>query len=199
MKKTNIKAPEVLMGDEEIIDLYWNREERAISETDRKYGRMLYAVAINILSDRLDSEECVNDTYLGTWNQIPPKRPTVFRLFLTKITRNISVDKFRERGAAKRIPSEFVVSLDELSECISCSMDTEHDFKIGEMIRILNEYLCTLSAREEFIFVCRYYYADRVSHIAQMLKMNESTVYRDLTRIRRGLRERMEKEGYFYA
>ena len=197
MKKTRIEASEELLSDERIIELYWAREENAIRETDRKYGRVLFTVAYNILSDRLDSEEALNDTYLGTWNQIPPKRPNAFRVFLTKITRNVAVDKFRLKRAEKRIPSEFVVSLEELKECVACPSDVNQEFMLGEMIRILNEYLHTLSPREEFVFVCRYYYADSVAHIAKLLGLNESTVYRELTRIRQGLKECMEKEGYY--
>lgn len=198
MKKTTHEASAEYLTDERIIELYWSREEQAIRETDRKYGRMLFTVAYNILSDRLDCEECLNDTYLGTWNQIPPKRPNVLRSFLTRITRNVAVGKFREKSAEKRIPSEFIVSLDELNDCIACpSSDVDRAVVLGEMIRILNEYLRTLSPREEFVFVCRYYYADSVSHIARMLGLNESTVYRELASVRRGLMEAMKREGYY--
>ena len=90
------------MPDGEIIELYWKREEAAISETDKKYGKYLYRIAYNIVHDELDCEECLNDTYLGTWNRIPPARPNVFQIFLSKIMRNIAVDRFRKNTAKKR-------------------------------------------------------------------------------------------------
>ena len=112
----NNSRTDVLLEDNEIIELYWERDEEAISETDKKYGRYLFTIANNIVNNRLDSEECVNDTYLGTWNAIPPTRPNVFQVFLSKVMRNIAVDKFREKSAQKRIPSELMSSLDEISE-----------------------------------------------------------------------------------
>ena len=114
-KKTDLKlvqGRQSTMSDEDIVALYFARNEKAISETDLKYGRYLFTIAYNIVHDRLDCEECLNDTYLGTWNAIPPHRPPVFQVFLSKIMRNTAVDKFRKTRASKRIPSELVVSLD---------------------------------------------------------------------------------------
>ncbi|MBQ8345502.1 MAG: sigma-70 family RNA polymerase sigma factor [Clostridia bacterium] len=181
------------LEDDEIVELYWGRDEEAIRETDRKYGKYLYTIAYHIVHDRSDCEECLNDTYLGTWNRIPPARPSLFRAFLAKIMRNTAVDKFRAKTAEKRVPSELTVSLDELDECVQY----RDDGVVSAIASILNDYLRSLTPRAEFIFVCRYYYADRVADIAQMLQMSESTVFRELATIREGLKKRLQEEGYY--
>ena len=90
-----------LLTDDEIIDMYWERNENAINETDKKYGNYLFTIANNIVNDKMDCEECVNDTYLGTWNRIPPTRPNIFKVFLSKIVRNIAISKYRRNSAQK--------------------------------------------------------------------------------------------------
>ena len=183
------------LSDDEIIALYWKREERAISETDAKYGKYLYKIAYNIVNDRLDCEECINDTYLGTWNRIPPHRPNVFQVFLARITRNIAIDRYRKNTSSKRIPSEMVASLDELDDCIPCEDAGENDKLITDISLALNKFLRTLTEKEEFIFVCRYYYSDKISDIAQMLQLSEKTISRELARQRIALKEHLTKEG----
>ena len=185
-----------ILTDEQIIALYWNREERAIEATDHKYGKYLYTIAYNIIKDELDCEECLNDTYLGTWNSIPPKRPTVFQVFLSKIMRNMALGRFRKTTASKRIPPEIIVSLDELDECANFEPGEDEKYFINELGKILNSYLNSLTDRQTFIFVCRYYYSDSVISIAKMLELSENTILRDLAKIRKGLRARLEKEGY---
>lgn len=185
------------LSDEEIIALFWKRNEKAIEETDKKYGRYLYAIAYNIVHDNLDCEECLNDTYNGTWNKIPPTRPRVLGAFLARIMRNIAVDRFRANSAQKRIPSEYIVALDELDECIgSEDANMEKEYEIAQISRILNEFLRKLSARREYIFVCRYYYSDKIADIAESLGLKESTVSRELSLMRRELRKALENEGY---
>ncbi len=184
------------LSDEEIISLYWAREEKAIAETDTKYGKYLYTIAHNILNDKMDSEECLNDTYLGTWNAIPPQRPSIFKAFLSKITRNIALARIRKSAAAKRIPTELVVSLDELDECMQFEAGEDEKYIVNRLSYLLNSYLATLTNRQLFIFVCRYYYSDSVPRIASMLSLSEATVFRDLSKIRSGLREYLDKEGY---
>jgi len=184
------------LTDESIIELYWNRDEKAISETDRKYGRYLYAIAYNIVHDDLDSEDCVSDTYVGTWNQIPPTRPNVFQVFLAKITRNQAINKFKKKHALKRIPSELIVSLDELDDCLPASPSVEEELEAHRIAELLNTYLDGLSHREQLLFVCRYYYADRVSEISRITGINERTVYRILETIREGLKSKLAEEGY---
>ena len=187
---------DAVLSDEEIISLYWERNEQAIAETDRKYGHYLFTIANNILNDRLDCEECVNDTYLGTWNRIPPARPSIFHVFLSRIVRNIAIDKHRANTAQKRIPTEMTVSLSELEGTLLQSPSVEEEVAVEELGRILNDFMSGLSERDEMIFFCRYYYADKISSIAYMLGVSESTVKRDLARIRDDLQKKLEKEGY---
>ena len=197
MKESNrnpVSGNEGHLPDETIIDLYWDRDETAIKETDRKYGKYLYAIAYNIVHDNMDCEECLNDTYLGTWNKIPPARPSMFQVFLSRIMRNIAVDKYRHNTASKRIPSEMTVSLEEL-DCLPEEMSVEEEYAIEQVSKALNAYLRTLENRQVFAFVCRYYYADRISTIAKLMDVSENTVYRDLAEIRDGFKAILDKEG----
>lgn len=184
-----------LLSDDEIVELYWARDEKAIDATDKKYGKYLYTIAYNIVHDDMDCEECLNDTYLGTWNRIPPTRPTIFHVFLSKIMRNIAIDRYRQNTAAKRVPSELVVSLDELDDCMVCDPSAEEEYAISEIARVMNAYLESLSEREQLIFVCRYYYSDYIADIARMLRVSESTVRRELEKIRQNLKTALQKEG----
>ena len=194
MKKENNSTP--MLSDAEIIDLYWQRNEQAITQTDRKYGHYLFTIAQNILSDRLDCEECLNDTYLSTWNRIPPTRPSIFHVFLSRIMRNIAIDKHRANTAQKRIPSEMTVSLTELEESFLQSPSVEDEADVETLGRVLNDFMNNLTERDEMIFFCRYYYADKIQSIAYMLGISESTVKRELARMRQELREKLESEGY---
>ncbi len=184
-----------VLNDNTIVELYWERDERAIQETDKKYGKYLYAISYNILRNNLDSEECINDTYLSTWNRIPPTRPTMLQRFLSKITRDISVDKYRKTRAMHRVPSELTASLDELEECIEGTLIEQEIQMVSKISGILNVYLRGLSHRSRFIFICRYYYADPVQFIAKMLDLSVQTVYRELAKMRSELRKALAKEG----
>jgi len=196
MSKTTTKQEKATLPDEEIVALYWKRDERAIEETDIKYKRFLYTIAQNILKDRMDSEECLNDTYLGAWNRIPPAKPDPFQAFIAKIMRNIAVDKYRKKTADKRIPSELSLSLVELDDSIYISPSAEEAYLVKELARLLNSFVLTLEDRQEFIFVCRYYFADKVDTIAAMLKTSPRTVYRELSEIRESLKQLLEQEGF---
>lgn len=187
--------PEQCLTDGAIIDLYWKRDEQAIRETDKKYGSYLYVIAYNIIHNHMDSEECVNDTYLGTWNRIPPTRPHVFQVFLTKIMRNIAVDRYRQKYAAKRIPSEMTLSLEDIGDALPSADSTEGDVLVDQVADILNTYLRMLPDKIQFAFVCRYYYADRVANIATMLGVSENTVYRYLNEAKNGLKKELERGG----
>ena len=191
------RAPDkLILSDEKIVSLYWQRQESAIDATDAKYGKYLYTIAYNILNDKMDSEECLNDTYLGTWNAIPPAKPTILQVFLSKIMRNTALGRLRKASAAKRIPSELSISLEELDECIRWEPGEDEKYYVNRLSELFNKYLDTLSDRQLFIFICRYYYSDSVVKIADMLKLSKNTVFRDLAEIRKGLREFLEKEGY---
>ncbi len=196
MKKGSEMQTKTTLSDQEIIELYWQRQEKAISATDDKYGKYLYTIAYNILYNRMDCEECLNDTYLSTWNSIPPQRPSVFQVFLSRIMRNNAVDAYRKKAASKRIPSEMVSSLDELDECTPHAPSPDEEYRIKELSDALNAYVQALSDREQFIFVCRYYYSDSIAMIAKMLQISERTVTRELKEIRDNLKAYFEKEGY---
>jgi len=195
MERKQNEVKDNVLSDDAIIDMYWERNESAITATDQKYGEYLYAISYNILRDRLDSEECLNDTYLTTWNKIPPSRPKIFQGFLSKITRDISVDRYRKTRAERRIPSELIVSLDELGDCIACPDSIDVTNAVTEISRVLNTYLKNLPERDRFIFVCRYYYADSAAYIGKMLGVSDKTVYRELSRVRNGLRKYLKEEG----
>lgn len=182
------------LSDGEIIDLYFKRDELAISATGNKYGRYLFTIGNNILNDRLDCEECLNDTYFSTWNKIPPNRPTYLQMFLSKIMRDVSISRYRKNRSKKHIPSELTVSMEELGDCIVSEADVEEDLAIRELARLLNGFLKSITKRQRFIFVCRYYYCDSVKAIASMLEVSPKTVYREIERIRLDLRDALSKE-----
>ncbi len=187
------------VSDEEIIELYWQRNEDAIALTDRKYGKYLFTIAYNIIHNELDCEECLNDTYLGTWNRIPPARPSIFHVFLSRITRNIAVDKYKRETAAKRIPSEMMVALEEMEDAMpDHALSMEEEFALRELSGVLGAFIKSLNDREEFIFVCRYYYADKLGQIAKMLEISEKTVARELAGMKESLRAKLLEKGFSY-
>lgn len=193
MDEQNLSHAKV--SDNEIVELYWNRDEKAIALTDAKYGRYLFTIAYNIIRNNLDSEECINDTYLHTWNRIPPAKPTLLQVFLSKITRDLSVDKFRKMNAAKRVPSEMVHSLEELEDCIPENITVEKELLAKRISEVLNDFLHSLPQKDAYVFVCRYYYADSLQRIADMLGVPKATVQRMAARSRNHLRTLLEKEG----
>jgi RNA polymerase sigma-70 factor (ECF subfamily) len=199
MDKEKASKNQRLLADESIIKLYWERDERAIVETDRKYKGYLHTIAYNILHDRLDCEECLNDTYLGTWNAIPPERPSIFQAFLSKIMRNTAIVRYKRNSASKRIPSEMTVSLEELGESMPQSPSAEDEYLTSQVSRIVSDFLRSLPERSAFIFICRYYCSDRIADIAAMLALSERTVFRELTAMRDELKELLIKEGYYNA
>ena len=191
MKQTDAA---VLPTDEAIIELYWKRDESAIAETDRKYRGYLHTVAHNIVRDEQDCEECLNDTYLKTWNSIPPQRPSCLKAFLTKITRSIAIDRYRRERRQKRVPCECTVSLAELAETL-CGDSPEVAYESALVGRVINDYLRTLSERDMCLFVSRYFCSDPLTDIAEKCGMSESGVKKALLRLREGLRTKLEKEG----
>lgn len=183
------------MDDSAIIELYWQRSEDAISETNTKYGSYCFKIANNILSNKEDSDECVNDTWLRVWNAIPPKKPEKFRIFLGKITRNLSFDKYKKANTIKR-SGEMLFILDELSECISGGNTTEDEVNLKLLGESITKFLHTLSEREREIFLRRYFYAEAVNEIAEKTKLTANNVSTILSRTRARLREHLEKEGF---
>lgn len=187
---------DLLMQDDEIVALYWKREEAAIRETEQKYGHYLLKIAYNILADLEDSKESVNDTYLKVWNSIPPHRPAVLAAYLGRITRQLSIDVFRRQNRKKRKPSEYLISLSELEECISDGNTTEQKADLHLLAEAISAYLYTLSAEARCTFVGRYYYMDSIKEVASYYDMSESKVKSLLYRTRKGLKDYLKKEGF---
>lgn len=184
------------MEDLKIIELFFERKEYAIAETERKYGRYLSKIAYNILFDTEDSEECVNDTYMKAWNAIPPQRPKFLSTFLAKITRRLAIDVFRKKNAEKRGKSEFASSLSELDECIPDNFSAEKEFEYNLLSENINSFLASLSKENRDIFVCRYFYSDSIKEIASFFGTSESKIKSSLFRSRKILKEQLLKEGF---
>ena len=184
------------MEDTRIVQLYWDRDQTAISETAIKYGNYCTSIAKNILGNNEDAEECVNDTYMNAWNSMPPHRPNMLSTFLGKITRNLSFNKYKHNNAGKRGGSEISAVLDELSECVSGKDNLEQEIEYKELVKTIDSFLDTLSSEKRSIFVCRYWYADSISEIAKQLNMKENTVSMTLNRIRTKLQKYLVKRGY---
>ena len=182
------------MEDSAIIDLYFARSESAISETQTKYGRMLMSVSMRILRNTEDADEAVSDTYMKTWNSIPPTRPNVFSAFLTKIVRNVSLDKLDSMNAAKRGAGEIPAVLDELEECIADSRIPVPGEGM-ELREILNSFLEKEKPEARKIFVRRYFFGSDVKEIAEKYGIGESKVKMSLARSRERLKACLEEEG----
>ena len=182
------------MTDESIIDLYWAREEQAITESSDKYGAYCNTIAYNILTNHSDAEECVNDTWLGTWNAIPPSRPSPLRSFVCRIARNLATKKYHASTAEKR-DSQYDVALDDLAECIPDRSDVEDTYGAKELAAEINSFLDTLDFLDKFVFMRRYWYSDSLTDISRMSGLSYKTVSVRLTRIKEKLKKHLMKEG----
>lgn len=179
------------MEDAKIVDLYWARDEAAISESDRKYGRMLSSLSYSLLSSREDAEECVSDTYLSAWNSMPDARPNYLGAFLSKIVRRISIDRFRKAHSEKRGGIDNLCA--ELTECIP---DKEGDFSDSERIRdVINSFLYSCDGEKRAMFILRYFYSRSIEEIALKVGAKESKVKTALHRMRQELKEKLEEDG----
>lgn len=183
------------MEDEKIIELYFERNESAISETAEKYGNYLYKIAFNILSDNEDSEESVNDTYMSAWNTIPPEKPNIFFAFLSKITRYISLNRYRAKKTEKRGGGEIDIAFEEIEECVPDKSDIYDEIEAKELAKMISDYLKKLPQTERKIFVCRYYYLDSLSDISKQFGFSQSKVASMLHRTRKKILSHLEKEG----
>lgn len=190
--RTRTPQPSVL-SDEHIIDLYWRRDETAIRATDQKYGPFLTKIAYHILRDELDCEECRNDTYLGAWNAIPPARPAVLPAFLTQIMRRTAINRYKERTAKRRVPSELTVSMEDLNSALRSDETADSSLEAKELGRLISTYVRGLPARQRYIFIDRFYLGEPVETIAAGLSISVPTVYREIRTIKRGLREYLER------
>ena len=185
-----------IMSDEQIVELYWQRDEKAIKETDVKYKKFLISVAYNIVNDTRDSEECLNDTYIGTWNAIPPAKPTMLKAFLATIMRRTAIDYYKAKKRQKRVASQLTVSLSEVEDFIAADDGMCFETDTKELGRVISDFVRSLSDRRMYIFMSRYYFARPINEIAKLLKCSESTVNKEIACIKRDLKEKLEKEGY---
>ena len=183
------------MEDQAIVDLYFLRSENAISETAVKYGGYCYSIAKNILSNREDAEESVNDTYLAAWNTMPPQWPSMLAAFLGKLTRYISLDRWKKRARLQRGGGELPLCLDELADCVSGRESTEDTVLRKELLSGINRFLEKLPPMERKVFLCRYWYLDSVQEIAARFGFSQSKTTSMLHRIRGKLNKYLEKEG----
>lgn len=184
------------MQDENIVALYWERNETAIEETKNKYERYLFKIAHNVLSDFEDSQESVNDTYLAAWNSMPPHKPNVLSTYLGKITRRISIDIFRKKNRNKRRASEYALSLTELEDSISSENTPEEDLEVKLLANAINDFLHTLPKDARNLFIGRYYFLDSLRDAAKYCGMSESRAKSLLFRTRCNLKIYLEKEGF---
>ncbi len=184
------------MEDEAIVALYWERKENAIGETEKKYGRYLMKTAYRILADEEDSKESVNDTYWKAWNSMPPHKPKILATYLGKITRQVSIDRFRKRTCVKRKGSVYALSLSELEECVSAGDSTTQDVDLHLLAEAIQQYLHTLPPPMRHLFIGRYYFMDPIREIAAYSGMSEAKVKSGLHRVRLGLKQYLEQEGF---
>ena len=182
------------LEDSKIISLFYERSEQAIVELNQKYGAAVKRTAANILKNRLDAEECANDTYLGVWNTIPPQNPNPLVSYVCKIARNIAINRYHANHAEKR-NSNYDLVLDELEECIPSGFDLETELEAKELTEAINRFLATLEKEDRFLFVRRYWYADSVSDLSAITGSSANRVSVRLFRLREKLRNILKKEG----
>ena len=178
------------------VQLYWDRNDQAISATSEKYGHYCKAVAKKILNNEEDSEECVNDTYLNAWNSMPTHWPEDLATFLGKITRNLSFNKYKHDHAQKRGSGEITLVLDELTTCVSDIDTVEQIIDRQELAKAINSFVKSLSTKKQNIFVRRYWYVDSVSDIASDYGMLQGTVSKTLERTRKQLKMYLAERGF---
>ena len=183
------------LEDSEIIRLFFERSTQAIDELDRKYGAAIRKTADNILHDRLDAEECVNDTYLRVWNSIPPHAPDPLAGYVCRIARNLAVNRYHANRADKR-GGNYGLVLDEMEECIPSGVNVETEVEAIALGEAINRFLSALSREDRFLFVRRYWYADSVSDLAAMTNGSPNRISVRLFRIREKLRKTLMKEGF---
>ena len=183
------------MEDSLILDMFFSRQESAIAETRRKYGNRLFRTSRNIVRSNEDAEECVNDTLLKAWEAIPPTRPAMFGAFLVKITRNLSLNKWEAKNAAKRGGGETNLLLDELEECLPSASTPEKEHEAALVTRAINSFLSNIDKTARVAFVLRYFHGESIRAISDRFQMSESKVKSMLFRTRKKLRAHLEKEG----
>ena len=183
------------MEDEQIVDLYWQRSDLAISETNQKYGRYCHTIAYNICGTDEDAEECVNDTWFRAWNLMPDQRPAILSTFLGRITRNFAINLIKSKNRIKRGGGEAVLALDELEECIPSGKNPEQALEEKELEKAIGRFVSQLPQPEKIIFVLRYWRVASIDEIAEKLQFSKGKIKSSLFRTRRKLRDYLQEEG----
>lgn len=183
------------MEDEQIVELYWQRSDQAISETNRKYGRYCHTIAYNICGLSEDAEECVNDTWFRAWNLMPDQRPRLLSAFLGCITRNFAIDRVKAKNRLKRGGGEAALALDELEDCISGGVNPERALEEKELAGAIGGFVSSLPEEQRMMFVLRYWYLAPIDEIAERLSVSKSKVKSSLFRSRGRLRAYLQEEG----
>lgn len=184
------------MNDSDIIALYFQRKQEAIDETAKKYGAYCFKVSYSILENQETAEECLNDTWFETWNSIPPQKPNVLKLFLAKITRNLSLDRYRMMHAQKRGSGEIPLILDELEEVVASTNNLEADVYFNLLLESLDDFLNTLNEADRTIFLQRYFYASDINSIAREAGITVNAMRVRLHRLRQKLSSYLTQKGY---
>lgn len=185
-----------MADDERIIELFFQRSEQAIQELDMKYGKAFHTLSYNIVNDKQDAEECVNDAYLGAWNTIPPTKPNSLQAYICRIVRNISLKLYYRKGAAKR-SSAYEVAMQELEPYLSAPVTVEAEIETRELTRIIESFLDTLSEENCVIFMRRYWFSDTYAEIAKHVGLSEKNVSVRLTRIRKQMKDYLIEREVF--
>ena len=185
-----------MIEDEKIIDLFFNRSEKAIQELDIKYGKVCHKLSYNILNNKQDAEECVNDAYLGAWNAIPPARPIPLLTYICKIIRNISLKIYYRKEAAKR-SSHYTIAMEEIEACIAAPNTVEAEIETRELARIIEDFLNTLTVENRVIFMRRYWFSDSYKDIAEFVGLSEKNISVRLTRIRQKMKDYLAEREVF--
>lgn len=183
-----------MKNDQELISLFINRNEMAIKTTATEYEKYLFKISYNILKNKEDVEECVNDTFLKAWETIPPQIPTSLKAYLSAIIRNISLDYYRKQHSAKR-NKEFQVLLDECGSCLPFTNNLEEDFESFVLSQSISDYLMTLEEEKKYLFVRRYYHGDTIKELAEKRNLSQSNVKIKLYRMRNELKKKLKNGG----
>ena len=183
------------MNNQELVRLFWNRDETAIAEAIKSYGAYCFTVANNLLNDRQDAEECVNDTWLRIWNSIPPQSPNNFGAFAAKITRNLSIDRLKHRSAAKR--HGITLALEELESTLSTDGHLSENIRLEELKQSINRFLRQCKERDRNVFIRRYFFCEEIEQIAEEYALTRENVTQILHRTRERLKVFLRKEGYY--
>lgn len=186
----------MLLDDNRIIELFFQRSETAISSLAEKYGGTMYSISYNILKSSEDAEECVNDAYLGAWNAIPPARPSPLLAFVCRIVRNISLTRYKFKKASKRDNSGDV-SFEQIADCIPADSSVDGAIETAELTRILDSWLSTLKPENRYIFMRRFWYMDTVFDIAKSMNISEASVYQRIDRMKKKLYIYLKERGVF--